>query len=246
MNQQYTYISQVYDKMIEIDYSKWRSFIENYFKDKGIDLKGKEALELGCGTGNMTLELKKIGLSLTALDISQDMLNVAEEKLRLKNYKVNFINGDMTDISLGKKFNYIFSFCDGYNYLIEDGEILKAFTSAYNHLSENGYFIFDISTKYKLLEEIGEKSFTLNEEELCYIWDNYIDEDIIEMYITFFLKENDLYRKFEEVHYQKAYSVKYLVDILQSVGFKSVEIYNDYENTKLHDNSQRAVFIAKK
>lgn len=246
MNEQYTYISQVYDKMIEMDYSKWENFLREYFNSEGSDIKEKNCLELGCGTGNMTLSLKKIGFSVTALDISQDMLNVAEEKLRLKNYRVNFVNGDMTNILIDKKFKYIFSFCDGYNYLTEDEDIFDSFTSVYNHLESEGYFIFDISTCYKLLEEIGNKSFTLNEEELCYIWDNYTEENIIEMYITFFVKEGLLYRKFDEVHYQRAYETEYIKKILTKVGFKSIEIYDDYENTPLSDESLRAVFVAKK
>lgn len=244
MNEQYTYISQVYDKMIEMDYEKWKDFIKNSFSN--IDLKGKTALELGCGTGNMTLALKKIGFQVTALDISQDMLNVAEEKLRLKNYKVNFVNGDMVEINLNKNFDYIFSFCDGYNYLIEDDDVSSSFKGVYNHLNDNGYFIFDISTPYKLLDQIGNKTFTLNEEELCYIWDNYIEEDNIEMYITFFMKENDIYRRFDEVHYQRAHEIENIKDMLIKTGFKSVDIYDDYEDKSLNRESLRAVFIARK
>lgn len=246
MNEQYTYISQVYDKMIEMDYDKWKIFVENYFALSHIPTKGKKCLELGCGTGNMTINLKKIGFEVTALDISEDMLQVAEEKLRLKNYKVNFVIGDMVNININKKFDYIFSFCDGYNYITEDEDITSSFKSVYNNLQDNGEFIFDISTEYKLIKEIGNKSFTLNDEELCYIWDNYTEDDRIEMYISFFVKEGNLYRRFDEVHYQRAYNIDYIKELLIQVGFKNIEIYNDYENTPYHNESLRAVFVAKK
>ncbi|KMT22672.1 class I SAM-dependent DNA methyltransferase [Clostridium cylindrosporum] len=246
MNEQYTYISQVYDKMIEMDYDKWKQFIEGYFKSNDEVIKGKKCLELGCGTGNMTLCLKEIGLEVTALDISEEMLNVAEEKLRLKNYKVNFVNGDMVDISLNKKFNYIFSFCDGYNYLTEDEDISNSFLSVYEHLSDDGYFVFDISSNYKLLNEIGNKSFTLNEDDLCYIWDNYVEDNIVEMYITFFMREGNIYKRFDEVHYQRAYDTNYIKKLLYEAGFKSVNTYNDYENKPSDEKSLRVVFVAKK
>ncbi|MEF9952846.1 MAG: class I SAM-dependent methyltransferase [Clostridium sp.] len=246
MNEQYTYISQVYDKMIEMDYSKWIDFLRDYFKEKGIELKMQKSLELGCGTGNMTLKLKEAGLDVTGLDISYDMLQVAEEKLRLKNYSVKFVNKDMTDINLGKKFDFIFSFCDGYNYLVEEEDLIASFNSVYEGLEEGGYFIFDVSTPYKLLDHIGSKSFTFNEDELCYIWDNYVEDEFIEMYITFFVKEGSLYRKFDEVHYQRAYDIDFLKDTLEEIGYKNIEIFNDYENKQYKEDSLRATFICRK
>ncbi|MEG0331974.1 MAG: class I SAM-dependent methyltransferase [Clostridium sp.] len=246
MNEQYTYISQVYDKMIEMDYSKWSDFLRDYFNNRGINTRGTKALELGCGTGNMTLKLKELGFDVTGIDISYDMLQVAEEKLRLKNYSVKFVNMDMTDIDLSKKFDFIFSFCDGYNYILEEEDMLRGFEGVFNSLEEDGYFVFDVSTQYKLLEHIGNKSFTLNEDDLCYIWDNYIEDEFIEMYITFFVKEGGLYRRFDEVHYQRAYSIDYIVDLLKNVGFNNIEIYNDYENIPYENKSLRATFICRK
>lgn len=246
MNEQYTYISQVYDQMIEIDYSKWGNFIKNYFIENKVDIKNKSCLELACGTGNMTLELKKLGFSVTAVDISEDMLGIAEEKIRQKNYNVNFINGDMTDINFNKRFDNVFAFCDGYNYILEEEDILKSFNMVYNHLVDGGSFIFDISTKNKLINIIGNESFTLNREDLCYIWDNYYEKDLIEMYISFFVKEGELYRRFDEVHFQKAYEIDYIKRALENIGFESVKIYNDYESLPVEESSLRAVFIAKK
>lgn len=246
MNEQYTYISQVYDQMIEIDYSRWGNFIKNYFIENKVDIKNKSCLELACGTGNMTLELKKLGFSVTAVDISEDMLGVAEKKIRQKNYNVNFINGDMTEINFNKKFDNVFAFCDGYNYILEEDDILKSFNMVYNHLVDGGSFIFDISTKNKLINIIGNESFTLNREDLCYIWDNYYEKDLIEMYISFFVKEGELYRRFDEVHFQKAYEINYIKRALENIGFESVKIYNDYENLPVEESSLRAVFIAKK
>lgn len=246
MNEQYTYISRVYDKMIEMDYSKWANFVRKIFIDNNENIKGANCLELACGTGNMTIELKKLGFSVTALDISEGMLNVAEEKLRFKKYNVNFVNGNMINMSFGKKFDSIFAFCDGYNYITEEDELLESFSSVYNHLNEDGYFIFDISTKHKLINEIGNETFTLNKEDLCYIWDNYYEKDLLEMYISFFVEEGELYRRFDEIHYQKAYDVEYIVDALKNIGFKKVDIYNDYENLPIKEDSLRAVFVAKK
>ncbi|SKA89140.1 Methyltransferase domain-containing protein [Caloramator quimbayensis] len=243
---QYIELSGIYDKMIDIDYDKWIFFVESYFENKGMSLKQKNVLELGCGTGNMTLRLKERGADVTALDLSSDMLSIAQEKLRLKRYKINFINQDMRDFNINKKYDYVFSFCDGYNYIIEENDIIESFKRVYNHLSSYGYFMFDISTPYKLKNIIGNNTFTLNEDNLCYIWDNYLEDDIIEMYITFFVKEENLYKRFDENHIQRAHDLGKIKEYLYIAKFKDIEIYDDYNLTNIKDKSMRAVFIAKK
>lgn len=241
--EQYMALSKIYDDMIDIDYDKWMGFVENYFN---WSLKNKNILELACGTGNMTLRLKEKGCNITAFDISEDMLSVAEEKARIKRQRINFLKQDIRSFNIDKKFDYIFCFCDGYNYVIEDDDIIKSFNNVYSHLMPNGYFLFDISTSYKLKNIIGNNTFTLNEEEICYIWDNYIDGDIIEMYITFFVKEGALYKRFDERHVQKAYEVDKIMHYLLNTGFKDIKVFDDYTLSDIKNDSLRAVIIAKK
>jgi len=52
----------------------------------------KKILEVGCGTGNYTKILLKRGYEVTALDISEDMLKIAEEKCACK-----FVKGDIRE-----------------------------------------------------------------------------------------------------------------------------------------------------
>ncbi len=243
---QYADLASIYDKMIDVDYDAWIKFIDGYFFDKGISLKGKYALELGCGTGNMTLRLKSRGMELTAIDISEDMLNLAQQKALEKRVKINFVSQDMIDFEMNRKFDFIFSFCDGYNYITEEEDLLSSFNRVYSHLNVGGRFIFDISTEYKLRDAIGNSTFTMNEDRVCYIWDNYLEGDILEMYITFFVQEGKLYRRVDETHVQKAHKNQYLVQLLKGSGFSKVEIFNDYSFEALTNESMRATFIAEK
>ncbi|EYE89428.1 S-adenosylmethionine-dependent methyltransferase [Fervidicella metallireducens AeB] len=244
--EQYTHLAQVYDDMIDMEYDKWMEFLKEYFKGKDINLKGKKALELGCGTGNMTFRLKENGIDVTAVDISRDMLTIAEEKARNKRLKIMFLNQDMTKINTGKEYDFVFSFCDGYNYILTEEKLEKSFKGVYKHLKPGGYFIFDISTSHKLKNIMGNNTFTMNRDELCYIWDNYLEDDILEMYITFFVKEGVLYRRFDEKHEQKIYDLNNLKQILIETGFKNVEVYEDYSFESVKENSIRGTFIAYK
>lgn len=242
----YTGLAQIYDKTIDINYEKWMKFVAQYFNSKEITLRGKKLLELGCGTGNMTLKLKELGLEITALDLSNEMLGAAMEKALKKRCKILFVNQNIINFNINKKFDFVFSFCDGYNYITTLEDLINSFNRVYVHLNSGGYFLFDISTANKLKNKIGNNTFTQNHEELCYIWDNYLEEDILEMYITFFVKEGGLYRQFKEHHIQRAWDSDYLIKALGKAGFVDVEIYDDYTMNNISDNSTRSVFICKK
>jgi ubiquinone/menaquinone biosynthesis C-methylase UbiE len=243
---QYGNLASLYDKMIDVNYDEWVKFIEEYFRRKGITLKGKKALELGCGTGNMTMRLKEKGMEITALDISEDMLTLAQDKAFEKRFKINFLNQDMAEFELNRKFDLVFSFCDGYNYIIEEESLVNSFYKVFKHLNDQGRFIFDISTHHKLRDIIGSNTFTINDEKLCYIWDNYYEKDILEMYITFFVPEGKLYKRIDETHVQRSYSVETLIELLHKTGFNKVEVLEDYSFKTLNDESIRATFIAEK
>jgi ubiquinone/menaquinone biosynthesis C-methylase UbiE len=243
---QYLNLAEIYDSMIDMDYDGWINFVAEYCSRNNITLRGKKALELGCGTGNMTMRLKNLGMEITALDISDDMLFAAQEKALNKRYRITFLNQDMVDFEIKKSFDFVFSFCDGYNYIIEEERLKKGFKNVFDHINSEGCFIFDISTAHKLKNVVGSNTFTQNKEDLCYIWDNYFENKLLEMYISFFIREGNMYRRIDENHIQRAYDENTVIGCLRDAGFSKIEVYNDYSFDKVDDNSLRATFIAKK
>lgn len=242
----YAGLSRIYDKTIGMDYQKWMDFILEYFGCQGIQLRGKKLLELGCGTGNMTMKLRESGMDVTGVDLSSDMLDAAMDKALKRRYKILFVNQDMTSFHMNKTYDFVFSFCDAYNYLLEEEDLKNSFTAVYKHLKEGGYFLFDISSSYKLKTLIGNRTFTQNEEDICYIWDNYREDPRLEMYITFFIQEGQLYRRVNEKHIQRAWELEEIHTLLEKVGFCEIECYEDYSFSKPTEESTRVVFICKK
>ena len=55
------------------------------------------ALDIGCGTGEMSLLLAQLGHSVTGIDLSENMLCVADEKARKKGLNIKFLKGDAED-----------------------------------------------------------------------------------------------------------------------------------------------------
>lgn len=112
------------------------------------------------------------------------------------------------------------------------------FQSVCRYLKPDGIFIFDISSYYKLSSILGNNTIVRTDEDISYIWLNYFDRrsNICEMYLSFFTKEGEYYRRFDETHYQRAYKAEEIIRRLKHNGFKNIEAYQP-----LHSNLQRRV-----
>ncbi|WP_156943656.1 class I SAM-dependent DNA methyltransferase [Alkaliphilus transvaalensis] len=247
MINQYNDFAYVYDRLMEdVDYKGWVVYLKEIFKREGIE--PKKILELACGTGNITLPLSEEKVEVMAVDISQEMLMVAKDKALTLGKDILFVEQDMTQLELEGKFDVSLCMCDGINYILEEEELVTLFKKLHQHLTEEGIFVFDISSYYKLSEILGENTYGENQGDLCYLWENYFDEEtnILEMNLAFFLQEEQLYRKFEEYHQQRAYHITELKSLLLMGGFKSVSVYDGFKFDLPHQESERIFFVCRK
>ena len=87
MNQTYTEFATVYDElMTEIPYD---AYVELIVAATG-GIEGKRILDIGCGTGLLSVKLAKQGAEVTGVDLSADMLAVAEERAQALSLPIEF------------------------------------------------------------------------------------------------------------------------------------------------------------
>ena len=241
----YSGFAKVYDRLMEdVPYDKW---IENIKKLIGeINLKPQNVLELACGTGTLSLKISKMGYNVTGIDISEEMLSVAKNKALQERQRIDFLNQDISDFQVSRKFDLIISLCDGINYIIEKKDIENLFRKVYQSLSEDGIFIFDISSYYKLKNILGNNNISQADEDLAFIWENYYDDesDILEFDLSIFIEENGIYKRYNEEHIQKAYKISDLEKIYQE-KFVALKIF-DENFQKISEETERIFFALKK
>lgn len=243
----YSAFAYVYDKLMEdVDYKGWVEYIEKIFKR--YDIRPKNIAELACGTGNITNILAERGYNLIGVDISEDMLFVAQEKARDKGVDVIYLNHDIRELSLPSDLDAILCICDGINYIEDEKDLLKVFDCVYKDLKDHGLFIFDISTYYKLSNVLGNNTYAENFKDVSYIWENYFDEKrkICDFDLTIFMKEQDVYRKYEETHSQRAYEENEILERLNAVGFKNTERFEAFTFTEPNEENERIYFVCQK
>ncbi len=101
---------------------------------------GGPVLEIGCGTGRVTEAIFNAKISITGLDFSTAMLEIAAQKLPA----VNFINADMTDFDLGCEFPLILMPFRVFQELLTMDAQKSALNCAYQHLSPGGRLVLDL------------------------------------------------------------------------------------------------------
>lgn len=243
----YYYLAEYYDMLMDdVDYNGWCSFIEDILND--YDCQPQNILDTACGTGNITIPMALKGYNLWGVDISEEMLTIAENKARNKKLNIKFVKQNMTDLELNKSFDAVLCMCDGVNYIIDEEALFKYFRTVYNMMNTKGIFIFDISSSYKLSNILGNNTLFQEKDDYCYIWENnyFEDEELLEMRLNFFIPQQDMYKRMEEYHVQKAYSEEYLVKLLAESGFQNIKTYDDMKLIKPNCKSERIFFAAQK
>ncbi len=240
----YTRFAEVYDLFMEdIPYEAWKDFLVKTLHEEGIT-QGL-VCELGCGTGRMTRLLAQSGYDLIGMDASQEMLSIARTQ---DSTGILYLEQDMRELELYGTVRAVISVCDTINYLLEDEDLLRVFRLVNNYLDPGGIFLFDLNTEYKFRELMGTQTFCEHREEGSLIWENYYDrkERVNEYALTMFLRrEQGLYQKYEEVHYERCYTLSEVTGLLQRAGMQFVSACDGTDHGPVREDSERIYVLAR-
>lgn len=244
----YTSFASVYDTFMDnIPYEEWAEYLIDLLKEYGI--RDGLVLDLGCGTGNMTELLASASYDMIGVDNAEEMLEIAMEKREKSGHDILYLLQDMREFELYGTVKAIVSICDSINYITEEEDLLEVFRLANNYLDPKGIFIFDFNTVYKYREVLGNQTIAEDREECSFIWDNYYyeDEQINEYELSLFIKENDsdLYRKYQEMHYQKAYELDTIKRLVEESGLEFITAFDAFTRNMPTDESERVYVVAR-
>ena len=245
----YTSFAAVYDTFMDnIPYEEWKSYLKELLKEYGV--QDGLVLDLGCGTGTMTELLAADGYDMIGMDNSEEMLEIAREKQIKSGHEILYLLQDMREFELYGTVRAIISACDCVNYVTEDEDLLQVFRLVNNYLDPEGLFLFDFNTRYKYETVLGEQVIAEDREDCSFIWDNYYDqeEQINEYELTLFVKcrqEEDLYRKYQEVHFQRAYTLEEIKTLIEKSGLTFLNAYDDYTRETATEESERIVVVCR-
>lgn len=219
----YRKFAYIYDSLVDVNYDDLLDIIKDNIEE------GSTILDLACGTGTM-ISLLRDSYNMVGADLSVEMLEIA----RGKNPEVRLFQHDLKEDFNIDSIDAIICTVDSINYLLNTNELENLFKNVSNNLTE-GMFIFDCHAESKL-SRFDDYLYVDLDEEISYVWKVDVEENLLNHYLTFFIKEDELYERFDEEHVQRVYSEEVLKKLLDKYNFK-------YDCKYLED---RIVFICNK
>ena len=187
----------------------------------------QRVLDLACGTGAAAVRLAGYGHRVVGIDASVTMLDVARQRASDEGFDIPFAQQDMRTFTAPEPVDLITCFYDSLNYLTVAADLARAFRCMHAALAPHGLAVFDMNTRAGLegdwngrcwVQEIGETYFIEQAE-----WD--AETAIATMTLTCFLRLGTDYRRFEEVHAERGYTLDEITMALEAAGLTPLDAF---------------------
>jgi len=216
------------------------------------DWLGRRILDLGCGTGGSTVGLCNSGFSVSGVDSSAEMLQIAEGKLDEK--ARGLFRAYQQDIAALENMGQVDMVLalDTINEMESLRELEKVFSSAKLVLQSGKIFIFDLHTIEGLTKR-GQGGDTMIQDRdggfVVMTRDQYdYDRQIHTRRYSLFTREGDLWKHEETARVLRSYPVQAVATLLQRGGFSIMKVFDsEFETFEPGVSSAvRVIFVAQK
>ena len=220
---------------------------------------GGPVLELGCGTGRVTIPIARAGGEVLGLESSARMLQVARRKYRAAGPlpgKLTWLRGDMRRFSLGRQFALAIIPFRGFLSLLSVEEQRRCLECVREHLAPGGRLVFDIFVPdLEMLTDDGSTPFHFRDvphpetgRRLVLWHQNRFDNHSQVNSARTIVEEVDetgqvvrrVYRDFQ-IRYIHRYEAQHLLELC---GFRVLELYGDFDRQPLDEDSTEMVWVA--
>ncbi|MGN0503466.1 MAG: class I SAM-dependent DNA methyltransferase [Ruminococcus sp.] len=204
-------------------------------------------LDLACGTGSLTLELKKRGVDIYGIDASAEMLSVAMQKSYEAGESILYLCQNMQSIDLYGTVDTCLCTLDSINHLTDIKDVKKTFERVSLFMNKGGIFLFDVNTPYKHEKVLSDNVFVFDTEEVYCVWQNTPRENnITDISLDFFIPEGENYYRMSEEFSERAYPLETIKEMLEASGFELVFVFGDMTFEAPKEDEQRLIITARK
>ncbi|MDF9866682.1 SAM-dependent methyltransferase [Bacilli bacterium PM5-3] len=228
----YQNFAYYYNKLIPHDfYQDYANKINDYGNFNNI-------LDLACGSGTLCFILKNDYNYVSGLDLSQEMLMIAQDYNQENKKGVQFINQDLNFLNITKNsYDLITCTLDSLNYIEQEKSIMEIIKSVSNSLMDNGLFCFDILTDFYVDNVVNDYYQCEELDDFEYVWKvKKVDNKIIKHDLTILSDDNS----YHEEHLQFIYDESLIENYLNKYDLIIKD--KEYEYNELNDEKPSRVY----
>ncbi len=243
----YDDFSRFYDRLTDnVEYEKRADYFCRLLSLCNID--SGILLDLGCGTGSLSVKMAEKGFEVIGVDSSVGMLNAASQKMYESGVQLLLLNQEMQDIDLYGTVDCAVCVLDGINHLPNADDVKATFKKVSLFMNKGGAFAFDVNTIYKHKNILADNAFVYDYDDFFCAWQNNYnsDDNSVDISLDFFEEEDGVYYRSSESFSEQAYELSDISEWLVQAGFEVIGIYDDMTTDPVKPETDRAVFLAKK
>jgi ubiquinone/menaquinone biosynthesis C-methylase UbiE len=242
----YHALAESYDRLTnDVDYQATVEFYRQILQREGVS--PRTAVDLACGTGSVAVLLSEMGLRVTGVDMSEEMLCAASQKAQGSKNPPLFVCQRLQELRLPRGVDLAVCALDSIDYITDPDDCLAAMKRIYRVLNPGGCFIFDVNTPEKLRAMDGQVFLDEDEDVYC-VWRGEFDEasNICSYGMDLFQRQGNVWARSFEEHREYAYSAEQLTGYLRQAGFTGIEVFADRRMVAPGPGEQRIYLKARK
>jgi SAM-dependent methyltransferase len=160
-----------------MDYDAWAEWYDVVYSTAGVEdvefyvelaqASGGPVLEIGCGTGRVTLPVAAAGIDIVGVDFSTAMLAKARERAAATKYlggSYEFVHGDMRTLELDRHFPLVIIPARTLYLALTAEEQVETLRRAASHMAPGGTLAFNLFVPDPdLIADTSEEPFSMGE-----------------------------------------------------------------------------------
>jgi SAM-dependent methyltransferase len=206
---------------------------------------GGTMLDLACGTGRQAIELARRGYEVVAFDLSLQMLARAGDDAQEQDVKLNFVQGDMREMTFEAQFDGVYCWNTAFGYFDEEKNA-HVIDRVHRALKPGGLFLLDVVNRDFIVRQ--SPSLAWFEGDGCVCMDEMtVDFITSRMRVKRTLMLDDG-RSRETEYSMRIYSLHELGKVLHEHGFKVTEVSGRLATPGVFfgNESPRTIILAEK
>lgn len=206
---------------------------------------GERVLDLACGSGRHSVELKRRGFEVVGVDISPELLDIAKRHSEEEGLDVSFIEADLRDLDFDAEFDIVLSLNDGaIGYLETEEENLRAFDVISRALRQDGRHLVQLPNALYAQEHLPQKSWISGSSMIELVehrWnrrDRYMEGAMIPV------RFGEVLDELKPIEFrQRLYTVEELTEIMSSVGMELDRVFHGSGKVREPTHKQFEIFV---
>jgi SAM-dependent methyltransferase len=205
---------------------------------------GERVLDLACGIGRHAMELRRRGFEIVGVDISPELLEMAERDAAEQSLDIAFVEADLRELDMRDEFDIVLSLNDGaVGYFETDEENYRTFEVVSQALRSGGGHLMQLPNVLHAEKNLPMKTWLAGEATLELIDHRWNAQTRYLEGATVPIRIGEVFERYEEIPFrQRLYSVEELKDVYESVGMALANVYRGSGKPRMPRDNQFEIF----